>query len=165
MRASKTIIKSDGKSSSKAVVSSGSSGGCNSIDEKKRRRLDSNRESARRSREKKQKHLDNLLKEVSGLELQNKEIMNKIDGISNVLGGLNDQNNELKTLKDKLEKRLDALESVIEIGKVVRGSSSNINSAEEINNNNCHPMMKPWQLPCHYPSLPIFATSFKDFNV
>ncbi|XP_021730446.1 bZIP transcription factor 53-like [Chenopodium quinoa] len=164
MRASKSNLRSDGKTSSKAVVSSGSSGGCSSIDEKKRRRLDSNRESARRSREKKQKHLDNLLKEVSGLELQNKEIIYKIDEISDVLVGLDDQNNELKTLKDKLETRLDALESVTEIAKVVRGSSSNNNnSAGEINN--CHPMMKPWQLPCHYPSLPIFATSLKNFNV
>ncbi|KAI3794144.1 hypothetical protein L1987_36771 [Smallanthus sonchifolius] len=61
---------------------SGSDGGCpvvvNRIDERKRRRMISNRESARRSRMRKQKHLENLRNLVNRHKSGNRELMNRL---------------------------------------------------------------------------------------
>ncbi|KMT16231.1 hypothetical protein BVRB_3g053880 [Beta vulgaris subsp. vulgaris] len=142
--------------------SSGSSEGGFSSDEKKRRRMESNRESARRSRQKKQQHLDDLIREVSNLTRENEEIGKKIGEVSGIFDTIDAQNKVLVNHKDKLSARLESLESIIEIAKVVRSSSSssgnnNNNNGECLYELNSDPMMKPWQLPC--PSMPIFASS------
>ncbi|KNA23253.1 hypothetical protein SOVF_026350 [Spinacia oleracea] len=158
------------------VVSSGSSEGCSELpidDERKRRRRDSNRESARRSRIKKQEHLDGLLKQIGYLIRQNEEILKKIGEIGVSLEVFESENAVLRAMKNSLETRLVSLESVIEIVKVVRGGSTSSSSSaagggfnddgvDNNNKNSSDPMMKPWQLPC--PSMPITIHSFKDYN-
>lgn len=47
------------------------------IDEKKKRRMESNRESARRSRWRKKTHLENLTSELKRLKVQNQEFKNR----------------------------------------------------------------------------------------
>lgn len=146
----------------KPAGSSGSSEGCSNIpiDEKKRRRMESNRESARRSRQKKQQHLDDLIKQVARLTRENQEFEKKIGEISRVFAGFEAQNKVLTSQKDKLAAELDSLESIIEVSKVVRGSPpSTATTTTTVANggNYSDPMMKPWQLPC--PSLPIMASS------
>ncbi|MBA0872627.1 hypothetical protein Goshw_017568, partial [Gossypium schwendimanii] len=49
------------------------------MDERKRKRMISNRESARRSRMRKQKHLDDLMTQLTQLQKQNHEILTKIN--------------------------------------------------------------------------------------
>ncbi|XP_022774116.1 G-box-binding factor 1-like [Durio zibethinus] len=48
------------------------------IDERKRRRMMPNRESARRSRMRKQKHLENLRNEVNRFSIENRELTNRL---------------------------------------------------------------------------------------
>lgn len=55
-----------------------SESGSDDPDEKKQRRMISNRESARRSRMRKQKHLENLRNQVKRFKLGNRDMMNRL---------------------------------------------------------------------------------------
>ncbi|XP_044512064.1 basic leucine zipper 4-like [Mangifera indica] len=58
--------------------SEGSNREAYTVDEKKRRRMISNRESARRSRWRKKRHLENLTEELNQLKVQNRELKTKL---------------------------------------------------------------------------------------
>ena len=58
--------------------SSSGSDGC-AVDDKKRKKMESNRESARRSRMKKQKHVEELTVEITRLQISNNQIRQSID--------------------------------------------------------------------------------------
>ncbi|XP_050365912.1 basic leucine zipper 4-like [Argentina anserina] len=58
--------------------SDGSNRGVYSVDERKRRRMTSNRESARRSRWRKKRHLEDLTEEASRLKMENRELKNRL---------------------------------------------------------------------------------------
>ncbi|KAJ8444928.1 hypothetical protein Cgig2_029122 [Carnegiea gigantea] len=120
-------------SGGRPAASSGSEGsGGGGIDEKKRRRMESNRESARRSRQKKQQHLDDLIREMGRLKRENEEFSKKIGEFSGEFSGKNAQNRVLRAEKERLVRRLESLESIIEIAKVVKGggSTNNVNGEE-----------------------------------
>ncbi|KAK9724195.1 hypothetical protein RND81_05G054800 [Saponaria officinalis] len=126
------------------------------VDEKKRRRMESNRESARRSRQKKQQHLDGLIKQVGSLTRENDEFRKKISELTALFAAMDARNEVLKAEKDRLATRLEALENTIEIASAVKGSSSSQNG-EVLYEVSDDPMMKPWKLPRY--SLPIAASS------
>ncbi|XP_074282330.1 bZIP transcription factor 53-like [Silene latifolia] len=141
----------------KPTGSSGSEGGV--TDDKKRRRMESNRESARRSRQRKQQHLEGLIEQLGRLKRENEEFAKKIEQFTAMFAVSDAQNAVLNKEKDRLATRLAALENVIDIARVVRGSSSSTTTAATGNGNemNDDRMMKPWQLPRY--SLPITASS------
>lgn len=159
---------SSSSSGGRPAASSGSEGSCGGggrIDEKKRRRMESNRESARRSRQKKQQHLDDLIREMGRLKRENEEFSKKIGEFSGEVSGKDAQNRVLRAQKERLVRRLESLESIIEIAKVVKGggSNSNVNGEEGLGllyESDPDPMMKPWQLPCPSSiSMPLIASA------
>lgn len=137
-------------------VSSGSDGDLRyaTFDEKKRKRMISNRESARRSRMKKQQHVDKLLAEMSQLQSQNKVAMQKINEVTDKFVGAASENNVLRAQLSELTDRLYSLNSVLHIVEEVSGLAMDIPQVPDT-------LMEPWQLPC--PAQPI-TTSANMFN-
>ncbi|KAF4375179.1 hypothetical protein CsatB_024117 [Cannabis sativa] len=76
------------------------------VEERKRRRMISNRESARRSRMRKQKHLENLRNEVNRLRVENREVTNRLRFVLYHLQLVRTENGQLRsehaTLRQKL---------------------------------------------------------------
>ncbi|CAO2826635.1 unnamed protein product [Amaranthus hypochondriacus] len=111
------------------------------MDERKRKRMISNRESARRSRMRKQQHVDELVKEAQQLKSQNLEISNKIDAVSQIYIGVQSENNVLRAQMVELTDRLRSLNSVLQFMQDISGFAMDI---PEIPDN----MLEPWQIPC-----------------
>lgn len=73
------------------------------INERKQRRMVSNRESARRSRMRKQRHLDELLSQVSWLRSENHQLLEKLNQVSDNNDLVLQENSSLK--EENLELR------------------------------------------------------------
>lgn len=138
-------------------ISSGSEGDGQyaMVDDKKKRRMISNRESARRSRMKKQKHLDDLLNQVVELQKQSNEITQKINATTKIYSNVESENKILRAQMMELTDRLQSLNSVLHIVEEVSGFDMDIPEIPD-------PLLKPWQLPC--PSMPIMASSADMFQ-
>ncbi|KAD5316912.1 hypothetical protein R6Q59_032136 [Mikania micrantha] len=111
------------------------------LDERKRKRMISNRESARRSRAKKQHRLDELLAEINNLQTENNAIMKKIDGATQMYVGAASQNNVLRAQLTELSDRLHSLNSVLHIAQEVSGLALDIPEIPDA-------LLEPWKLPC-----------------
>lgn len=82
-------------------------------DEKRKKRMISNRESARRSRLKKQQQVNDLIAEMSLLQNQNKVITSKINEITNMFVGVTSENNFLRAQISELTNKLHSLNLVL----------------------------------------------------
>ncbi|GAB2282198.1 bZIP transcription factor 53 [Dionaea muscipula] len=120
------------------------------MDERKRKRMISNRESARRSRMRKQQHLDEMIIQVTRLQAENADLEKRINSASQMYVGVESENNVLRTQVMELTDRLRSLNSVLEIVEEVSGLAMDI---PEIPEN----LLERWQLPCPVP--PINAAS------
>ncbi|XAR58377.1 hypothetical protein NMG60_11013759 [Bertholletia excelsa] len=118
------------------------------LDERKRKRMISNRESARRSRMRKQQHLDDLIGQVTQLQNDNKLVEDKINGVADMYIGIASQNNVLRAQLAELTDRLRSLNSVLQIAAEVSGLAMDIPEIPEA-------LLEPWQLPC--PVQPVAA--------
>lgn len=76
------------------------------VDEKKRRRAVSNRESAKRSRLKKKKRVEELSEEVNRLNVKNQELKNRLANMVSCGNVISNENNRLKIELVCLEIRL-----------------------------------------------------------
>ncbi|KAJ8570066.1 hypothetical protein K7X08_006643 [Anisodus acutangulus] len=80
------------------------------IDERKQRRRISNRESARRSRMRKQRHLDELWSQVLRLRTENHNLIDKLNHVSECHERVLQENAQLKEKASDLRQMLAALE-------------------------------------------------------
>ncbi|KAF5727786.1 hypothetical protein HS088_TW22G01483 [Tripterygium wilfordii] len=103
------------------------------VDERKRRRMISNRESARRSRMRKQKHLDELWSQVLKLRTDNHNLIEKLNHVSECFDKVVQENKELKEEASDIREMLAELQI---------GSPSNYTAAlrvlEEVPCNTAH---------------------------
>ncbi|KAB1214936.1 Ocs element-binding factor 1 [Morella rubra] len=76
------------------------------VDERKRRRMISNRESARRSRMRKQKHLENLRREENRFRIENRDLSNRLRFFLYHCHRVQTENNQLRSEYDMLRHKL-----------------------------------------------------------
>ena len=130
--------------------SSGSEGGDPLMDERKRKRMLSNRESARRSRMRKQKQVEDLTEEVTRLQGANKHLIEAIKMKEEAYAEMDAANNVIKAQTMELADRLRFLNSILEIAEEVGGLSVEIPEIPD-------PLLNPWQIP--HPIQPIMASA------
>ncbi|WOG88898.1 hypothetical protein DCAR_0208133 [Daucus carota subsp. sativus] len=80
------------------------------INERKKRRMISNRESARRSRMRKQKHLDELWSQVVRLRTENHDLLDKLNNVSGDHDRVVQENARLKKEASDLRQMLTELQ-------------------------------------------------------
>ncbi|KAF5749688.1 hypothetical protein HS088_TW03G00013 [Tripterygium wilfordii] len=83
------------------------------IDERKRRRMISNRESARRSRMRKQKHLENLRNQVNRLKMENRELTNRLRFVLHHVQRIRMDNDRLITEHSILRQKLSNIHQML----------------------------------------------------
>ncbi|CAN8240005.1 unnamed protein product [Cochlearia groenlandica] len=84
------------------------------VDERKRKRKQSNRESARRSRMRKQKHLDDLTAQISNLAEENGRIVAGIAVTTQHYVAIEAENSILRAQLVELNHRLDSLNEIVD---------------------------------------------------
>ncbi|XVE82963.1 hypothetical protein DITRI_Ditri16bG0047500 [Diplodiscus trichospermus] len=105
---------SDEPNQSKSVV----------VDERKRRRMISNRESARRSRMRKQKHLENLRNQVNRLRMENRELTNRLRFVLYHYHRVRTDNDRLCSEYSVLRQKLSDIRQILLFKQLQQFSSS-----------------------------------------
>ncbi|MBA0555965.1 hypothetical protein Golob_026109 [Gossypium lobatum] len=83
------------------------------MDQRKRKRMESNRESARRSRMRKQKHLDDLVGQITELKKDNNQILTSINFTTHRYLNIEADNSVLRAQMTELSQRLDSLNDIL----------------------------------------------------
>ncbi|KAG1368112.1 bZIP transcription factor 11 [Cocos nucifera] len=105
------------------------------MDRKKQKRMLSNRESARRSRIRKQKHLDDLRAQVSQLRQENSEILAAWSLATKNYLALEAENSVLRTQMMELSSRLQSLDDILHL---LNGSFST-SHGHQFTDGSCNP--------------------------
>lgn len=122
------------------------------MNQRKRRRMESNRESARRSRMRKQQRMDDLVNEVARLEQENGRVAAQIEAYAQRFAKVDSENAVLTAQVMELTERLQSMNSVLRFVEDFSGMTLDIPDLPDLPN----PLLPPWQLPC--PSQPIMAS-------
>ncbi|KDP37461.1 hypothetical protein JCGZ_08302 [Jatropha curcas] len=83
------------------------------MDQRKRKRMQSNRESARRSRMRKRKQLDDLMKQMTQLKMENNEIIISLNSKTQLLFNFEAENSILRGQVSEITHRLESLNEII----------------------------------------------------
>lgn len=132
-------------------VSSGSgSGGSDGmdlqIDERKRKRMLSNRESARRSRLRKQQQVEDLTGEAGKLKIENDRLARSIKATEEAYLKMEAANDVIRAQTRELEAQFRFLNSVIDAAAAEEANSFSVDDVPLIDD----PLLKPWFIP--YPN-------------
>jgi len=111
----------------------------------------SNRESARRSRARKQQRLEELVAEVARLQAENAEVQSRIATFDREFSKVDGENAVLRARHGELAGRLESLSSVLEVLQMA-GAPVDIPEIPD-------PLLRPWQPP--FPMQPIAADAFQ----
>lgn len=123
--------------------------------EKKRKRMISNRESARRSRMRKQKHLDDLTAQISQLMKENGQIITNINVTTQHYMNMEAENSVLRAQVGELSHRLQSLNEIITVLDSTSGSfgTGDFCNLSEVNDS----FMNPWNMV--YPHQTVMASA------
>lgn len=94
------------------------------MDQRKRKRMESNRESARRSRMRKQKHLDELIAQVAQLKNENNQIVHTMSITTQQCLNVEAENSVLRAQFGELSQRLESLNNILNCLNTTSSSSS-----------------------------------------
>ncbi|XP_006286269.2 bZIP transcription factor RISBZ4 [Capsella rubella] len=108
-------------------------------DERKRKRMESNRESAKRSRMRKQSHIDNLRNQVNRLDLENRELGNRLRLVLHQLQRVNTDNNRLVTEQEILRLRLSEMRRVLIVRQLQQQQQWELHNRRMIMTEQNHP--------------------------
>lgn len=142
------MVSSSGTSSgSSQLQNSGSEGDIQAaMDQRKRKRMLSNRESARRSRLRKQKHLDDLMAQVSQLRKENSQILTTLNITTQHYLGVESQNSVLRTQMVELSTRLQSLNEILYFMNANNNNSSNNNNIGSDGSLFHDESLRPWNM-------------------
>lgn len=98
------------------------------VDQRKRKRMISNRESARRSRMRKQKQLDDLTAQMGQIRTENEQIAVNINFTTQLYRNLDAENSVLRAQMAELRHRLDSLNEIISF---INSSTGNLFESED----------------------------------
>lgn len=100
------------------------------MDQRKRKRMISNRESARRSRMRKQKHLDDLMAQVNQLKTENEQIKTSLSVTTQHYLNIESENSILAAQMAELSNRLHSLNEIITF---LDASNANLETVQDHN--------------------------------
>ncbi|XP_057750980.1 bZIP transcription factor 44-like [Arachis stenosperma] len=95
------------------------------MDQRKRKRMQSNRESARRSRMRKQQHLDSLISQTDELKKENSQISTSIGITTELYLNIESENAILRAQMAELSNRLHSLNDIINYINSVSSTTGN----------------------------------------
>lgn len=127
------------------------------VDERKRKRMQSNRESARRSRMRKQKHVDDLMCQVTQLKKENSNILSSINITTQQYANLEAENSVLRAQMMELSQRLQSLNEILTYINNSNNINNNGNGVFETHNHQEDFQINPWNLM--YVNQPIMASA------
>ncbi|XP_058780752.1 bZIP transcription factor 44-like [Vicia villosa] len=156
---------SGGNGNSSASTKFGSSGSekdlNNLMDERKNKRKQSNRESAKRSRMRKQKHVDDMMNQVSELTKDNSEIVNKINITTQHYLNVEAENSILRAQIGELSQRFQSLNNIIELINTNNTSNGSYDSRDCYETSGAQNIMN---FMMYNNNLPITTTSADVFK-
>ncbi|CAL5369195.1 unnamed protein product [Camellia sinensis] len=152
---SPVLVKSSFPGSSHLLHSSSSEGDLKQgmDDQRKRKRMISNRESARRLRMRKQKHLDELVAQASRLRDENSYVMTNVNLTSQMWANFEAENSVLRAQVDELTHWLSSLNEIIDC----LSSKNDINGGFDGIDGGGDDFLNPWNLM--YVNQPIMASA------
>ncbi|GAV56863.1 bZIP_1 domain-containing protein [Cephalotus follicularis] len=127
------------------------------MDQRKRKRMQSNRESARRSRMKKQKYMDDLMAQVTQLKKDNNQILTSINLTTHHYSNIASENSILRAQMMELSQRLESLNDILNIINTSNNGVYEINDHMGFQTSADSFMMNLMNMPYH--NQPIVASA------